>query len=127
VTQAPLDIEDFYAADERRRRSEEIELGTEWRDADGARYELSWIADTGELYVMREPGVAMTSDPFGDLYRSQLPMESVTVAVVGWIADRSEMEAVLDGWESAEPEPNGIAWLADRLNRRGVPRGPASG
>ena len=54
-----MDIEEFYEADERRRRSEEIELGTEWLDADGVRYELSWVADTGELYVMREPAVRM--------------------------------------------------------------------
>ena len=50
-----MDIEQFYEADERRRRSEELELGTEWHDATGARYEVSWVADTGELYVMFEP------------------------------------------------------------------------
>ncbi len=55
-----MDIEEFYEADERRRRSEEVEIGTEWHDADGARYELSWVADTGELYVMREPTVPMS-------------------------------------------------------------------
>ena len=50
-----MNIEEFYEADERRRRSEEIELGTEWHDRDGVRHEVSWVADTGELYVMREP------------------------------------------------------------------------
>ena len=87
-----MDIEQFYAEDERRRRSEEIELGTEWHDADRARYELSWVADTGELYVMREPSVPMTEDPFGDVYRSNVPVDEITVAVIGWIPDRHTMK-----------------------------------
>jgi hypothetical protein len=121
-----MNIEEFYEADERRRRSEEIELGTDWHDADGARYEVSWVADTGELYVMREPGVAMTEDPFGDVYRMDLPLSSVTVAVVGWVPDRDAMEHTLDGWQAAMGEPNSVAWLVGRLKERGVPREPAS-
>jgi hypothetical protein len=117
-----MDIEQFYAADERRRRSEEIELGTEWHDSDGARYELSWVADTGELYVMREPDVPMTTDPFGDVYRSNVPTGEITVAVIGWVPERDAMEEVLEGWEAAMGEPNSVAWLAQRLRDRGIPR-----
>jgi hypothetical protein len=126
LPETPTDIEEFYAADERRRSSAEIELGTEWHDTDGARYELSWVADTGELYVMREPDAPMTEDPFGDLYRSGLRTGSVTVAVVGWIPDRDEMERVLEGWESAMGEPNSISWLVERLHQQEVPRDPAA-
>ena len=120
-----MDIEQFYAQDERRRRSEEIELGTEWHDTDGARYELSWVADTGELYVMREPTVPMTEDPFGDVYRSDVPVDEITVAVVGWIAERTWMEEVLQGWQDAMGEPNSVAWIAEQLRVHGVPREPA--
>jgi hypothetical protein len=127
VPEAPIDVEQFYEADERRRRSEEIELGTEWYDADGARYEVSWVADTGELYVMREPGTQVTEDPFGGVWPRGLSLHSVTVVVVGWIASREQMEQILDGWESAMTEPNGLAWLAARLSERGVPKGPPSG
>jgi len=125
-----MDIEEFYAADERRRRSEEVEIGTEWRDADGARYELSWVADTGELYVMREPNVAMTTDPFGDVWRGSLPTGSVTVGVVGWVPDRERLEQVLEGWQEAMGRPDSVSWLAERLRRRSVPRrrpGPDAG
>ncbi len=125
-TGATINIEEFYAQDERRRRSEEIELGTEWRDADGARYELSWVADTGELYVMREPNVPMTEDPFGDVYRSDVPVDEITVAVVGWVPERGQMEQVLDGWEQAMAGPNSVAWVAGRLRQHGVPRQQAS-
>lgn len=121
-----MDIEEFYAEDERRRRSEEIELGTEWHDADGARYELSWVADTGELYVMREPSVPMTQDPFGDVYRSDVPVDEITVAVVGWVPDRTQMDEVLAGWEQAMAQPDSVSWIAARLRDHAVPRNQAS-
>ena len=50
-----MNIEEFYDADERRRESPELELGNEWRDADGYRYDLSYVVDTGELYSMAAP------------------------------------------------------------------------
>ena len=120
-----MDIEEFYAQDERRRRSEEIELGTEWHDADGARYELSWVADTGELYVMREPGARMSEDPFGDVYRVDVPLDEITVAVVGWVPDRARLEEVLQGWEEAMGESNSVAWIAEQLRVHQVPREPS--
>ncbi|HXX89122.1 MAG TPA: hypothetical protein VEI83_02720 [Acidimicrobiales bacterium] len=122
-----MDIEEFYEADERRRRSEEIEFGTDWADAHGARYELSWVADTGELYVMREPLVPMAEDPFGDVFTSSVPTDQLSVAVVGWIADRDQVEDVLTGWQDAMRAPNGIGWLADRLRERAVPRTAPAG
>jgi hypothetical protein len=117
-----MDIEEFYVADERRRRSEEVEIGTEWHDAAGARYELSWVADTGELYVMAEPNAAAIVDLFGDLYESSLPTDAVTVAVVGWIAERDRLEDVIAGWQEAMAGANSIAWLSDRLLQQAVPR-----
>lgn len=117
-----MDIEQFYDADERRRRSEEIELGTDWYDAAGTRYELSWVEDTGELYVMREPNAQFATDPFGDLYESHLPEDELSVAVVGWIRERAGVEAVLSGWEQEMGKPNAVAWLAQRLSDAKVPR-----
>jgi hypothetical protein len=121
-----MDIEEFYDADERRRRSEEIELGTEWHDADGARYELSWVEATGELYVMREPSVPMSVDPFGDLYGGgRVHTDAVTVAVVGWIPDRGRLDRVLEGWPQAMAGADSVSWIADRLRQHDVPRQPA--
>ena len=119
-----MDIEGFYSADERRRQSEEIELGTEWRDASGARYELSWVVDTGELYVMLEPTVGgLIEDPFGDVFDvGQARADQLTVAVVGWIPDRARVDEVLSGWGEEMGAENGISWLADRLKAAGVPR-----
>jgi hypothetical protein len=50
----------------------------------------------------------------------------VTVAVVGWIADRDEMERVLEGWESAMGQPDSIRWLVERLRQQAVPRDPTA-
>jgi hypothetical protein len=119
-----MDIEGFYEADERRRRSEEVEIGTDWHDGHGVRYELSWVADTGELYVMCEPDASVAVDLFGDFYEGQVPTGSVTVAVVGWIADRARVEQVLDGWQTAMAGPNSISWLTERLRAQAVPAKP---
>jgi len=122
-----VDIEEFYEADERRRRSAEVELGSEWHDASGARYEVSWVADTGELYVMLEPVSGNFEDPFGDIFPSRPSLELLTVAVVGWIPDRERLDAVLAGWEDAMPASDSVSWLAARLRDEGVPRAaPAS-
>jgi hypothetical protein len=119
-----VDIEGFYSADERRRSSEEIEFGSEWHDASGARYELSWVVDTGELYVMLEPLVGgLIEDPFGDVFDvGQARADQLTVAVVGWIPDRSKVDELLSGWGQEMGAENGITWLADRLKAAGVPR-----
>lgn len=119
-----MDIEGFYSADERRRASEEIELGTEWHDASGARYELSWVVDTGELYVMLEPVVGeLLEDPFGDVFDvGHARADQLTVAVVGWFPDRARLDEVLKGWEQEMGSGNSITWLADHLKAAGVPR-----
>jgi hypothetical protein len=119
-----MNIEEFYEADERRRRSEEIELGTEWHDLDGVRHEVSWVADTGELYVMREPAARISEDPFGDAFQGSLSIDAVTVAVVGWIPTRDRMEEVLAGWPDAMAGTESLAWLATRLGGQAVPKAP---
>jgi hypothetical protein len=114
-----MDIEQFYDADPRRRESEEIEFGREWSDANGGRTELSWVADTGELYAMAEPTESVEMDPFGDTRVDNLPTELVTVDVLGVITDRAELDRMLDGWEQAMGTPNSIQWVRDRITQAG--------
>ena len=114
-----MDIEQFYDADPRRRESEEIEFGREWADANGGRTELSWVADTGELYAMAEPTESVEMDPFGDTRVDDLPTELVTVDVLGVIADRAQLDRVLDGWEQAMGTANSIQWVRDRITQAG--------
>jgi hypothetical protein len=117
-----MDIEEFYSSDERRRQSAEVELGTNWFDAKGSRYELSWVQDTGELYIMLELVPEADSwTPFGDTEVEDMPVDRVLVMVVGYIATLDEVEALLAGWPDQMDKPDGISWVAERLRSHGVP------
>ena len=120
-----MDIEEFYSADERRRQSAEVEFGTNWFDAKGNRYELSWVEDTGELYVMLEllPEVD-TWTPFGDVEVENMPVDRVLVVVVGHVPTLQQVESILAGWPDQMAKPDGISWVAERLRANGVPATP---
>jgi hypothetical protein len=98
-----MDIEEFYDQDPRRRASDEIEFGREWSEND-RRFEVSWVADTGELYVMAEP-----------YSRREISTESVTVEVLGVINGRDAINAALSGWQEAMAQPNSLAWVRERV------------
>ena len=122
-----MDIEEFYDGDARRRPSAEIELGTDWHDAHGTRYELNWVEDTGELYVMREPAPHAREDPFGGLHYSMRSVEEkeMTVHVVAQIDSLDNLHKILEGWQDAVELNGGAEWLAERLRSAGVATGPA--
>jgi len=110
-----MDIEEFYDADERRRTSEEIQFGDEWTDADGRRYEVLWVADTGEVYAMYEPIEPMVSDAVGDVLVQHMPTSAVTVEVLGNITTREDIESRLEGWQDAMPDRGSIDWVRQRI------------
>jgi hypothetical protein len=121
------DIEAFYEDDERRRSSAEIEFGQDWHDARGVRYELSWIEDTGELYVMAEESPSGFIDPFGDQLDlfgrwsgASVPTSSLVVRVIGRVPSRDEVERLLEGWEEAMGQPDSTQWIIDRVRETGV-------
>jgi len=117
-----MDIEEFYSADERRRQSAEVELGTNWFDGRGNRYELSWVEDTGELYTMLElVPEADSFTPFGDIEIENIPVDRVLVMVIGYVPTLDDVELVLSGWPAKMAEPDGISWVAERLRSNGVP------
>jgi hypothetical protein len=118
-----VDIGQFYDADERRRQSAEVELGTEWRDGHGVRYELNWIEDTGELYVMMEPPPPEWEDPFGGIYvqtGDRASVSGMTVHVIARMESHERLEQVMDGWQAAMESQDSVGWLADRLRSAGV-------
>jgi len=118
-----MDIEQFYSADERRRRSAEVEFGNNWFDAKGNRYELSWIEDTGELYAMLEfVPEADTWTPFGDVEVEEVKVDSLLVTVLASIPDRAQVEQLLDGWADHMAGPDSVHWVADRLEAAGIVR-----
>ena len=110
-----MNIEEFYDADPRRRSSDEVNLGREWLDGSGRRYELNWVVDTGELYLMGEPAEPVEMDALGDAWVQDLPVDQIKVEILGSIAERSELESTLAGWEAAMDEPDGVAWIRQAL------------
>jgi hypothetical protein len=110
-----MDIEEFYAADERRRHSAELEFGRDWSDA-GRRCEVSWVEDTGELYVMREPDGGVVGDAFGDMVVRHVSEHDLGVEILGVIPGRDAISAVMSGWEQQMLKPDGMAWLRDRVD-----------
>ena len=85
-----MDIEEFYDADPRRRESGEIEFGRDWSDDAGGRCEVSWVVDTGELYVMQEPIEPVYSDGLGDVAVQHVPTEDVTVEILAVVPSRGD-------------------------------------
>ena len=111
----PLNIETFYDADERRRESMEYEFGSQWTDASGNEYELSWIASTGELYLMASPEADMSTDLFGDFYVSDEAVEELSVIVIATVATHDEVESRLEGWEDVIDSDDSLTWLLERF------------
>ncbi len=110
-----MDIEEFYDENPVRRSSDELEFGRDWTDDSGNRYEVSWVHDTGELYIMGEPVEPIFSDGLGDEVVQHLPTKDVVVTVLTTIAERSDIERTLGGWSEAMRQSNSLAWLRDRL------------
>lgn len=110
-----MDIAGFYDADPRRRASDEVSLGRDWLDADGQRFELIWVVDTGELYLMGEPAEPVEMDALGDAWVQDLPVDQIKVEILATIADRADVDSTLAGWEAAMDEPDGVAWIRQAI------------
>jgi hypothetical protein len=98
-----MDIEEFYDQDPRRRASDEVEFGREWSEK-GTQFEVAWVADTGELYLMAEPRS-----------RRGISSTAVTVEILAVIPARDTINAVLAGWSDEMQKPNSVAWLRGRV------------
>jgi hypothetical protein len=118
---AGVNIEEFYDADPRRRASDELQFGQDWHDARGNRYELNWVQDTGELYVMHDDPAPLWFDQFGDFMAIPPQPDDLGVRVLKLVHGHDQVTALLDGWQDAEGQPDSIRWLIDRLLGRDRP------
>jgi hypothetical protein len=91
----------FMAEDARRRTSDQLDLGATWREeGSNDAWRLSWLRETGELYLCRADG--------HDGSCSDVRL----LAVVGREAD---LDALLDGWRDLRTDPDGLSWLLGRI------------
>ena len=110
-----MDIETFYELNEARRESAEFEFGSDWTDASGNVYELTWVEATGELYLMLEPDAVVNEDAFGDFLVDAEEISDLTVVVVGRLATHTAVEDQLRGWREAMVAANSLSWLSAHL------------
>jgi hypothetical protein len=99
-----------------------LALGTEW--ADGSWFvnlALLWIAATGELYLLRQPRRAPSTEE-GLLVQlvvslvKRLKRDAWTVEVLGEFESRAQLDAALAGWQVAMgSERNGVRWIRARV------------
>ncbi len=112
-----MDIEQFYDENEKRRNSAEVEFGSQWSNAAGRLYKLSWVQETGELYLMSAPYGEVIEDPvLGDTVGFSEPLEALTVQVVGQFAALTDVEKEFVGWEDVINEENSLKWLHHHLH-----------
>jgi hypothetical protein len=109
-----VDLEQFYNEDSRRRHSEELEFGRDWTDEQG-RCEVSWVAETGELYAMREPEIGYAADGLGGMWVEGAQTRDLMVEVLGVVDSRDAIASVMSGWEQAMLEPNSLSWVRARV------------
>jgi len=135
-------VEAFYDADERRRRSPELDFGVWWR-AGGAMFRLTWVDETGELIAVqftpaRWVGLAdeLESVHVPRIYAERVELvaeqtglivgvalvggtaESVTV--LGVVRSRDVVERLLEGWAEVCGEPGSLEWVVERVHRSGL-------
>lgn len=92
----------FLAEDRRRRTSDQLDLGATWR-AEGSNdaWRLSWLRDTGELFLCR-----------ADMYDGACS----DVRLLAVLPREADLDALLDGWREERTDPDGLTWLFRRVS-----------
>ncbi len=93
----------FVAADPRRGRSDQLDLGATWREqGSNDAWRLAWLRDTGELYLCRADG-----------YDGSCTEVSVLAVLPG----EDDVDELLAGWRDHRTEPDGLSWVLRRTAR----------
>jgi hypothetical protein len=103
-----MDVDEFYEQDPRRQTSDEVEFGRDWYEGD-MRFEVAWVADTGEVFAMAEP-----------VSRRGITTESVTVEVLGVVEGRDAIDTRLSGWQDAMRQAGGLGWVREHVAPNGA-------
>ena len=92
----------FVADDPRRGTSDQLDLGATWRvEGSNDAWRLSWLRDTGELYVCRADGYDGSC---------------TDVHVLTVVRREADLDAMLDGWRDRRTDPDGMSWLLGRVS-----------
>ena len=96
----------FVADDARRGTSDQVDLGATWRSAgSNDAWRLSWLRDTGELYICRADGYDGSC---------------TDVHLIAVVRREADLDAMLDGWRELRFDPDGLSWLLGRISPMAV-------
>lgn len=112
-----MDIAEFYDADPHRRESEEVVYGDGWtQEGDPhSTYRVSWVADTGELYAVREPHPGgLLARYLDELEVDQADVHELRIEVLGTL-DRGRVEAALTDWRAHMHGDHSLGWVRARV------------
>ncbi|MEX2291696.1 MAG: hypothetical protein WD794_15395 [Mycobacteriales bacterium] len=92
----------FIADDPRRGTSDQLDLAATWRrSGSNDAWRLSWLRDTGELYLCRADGYDGTC---------------TDVQVLAVVRRESDVDVMLEGWRERRTDPDGLSWVLGRLS-----------
>jgi hypothetical protein len=107
-----MPIEVFYASDERRRNSEEQQVGEAlWLDKAGNTWEPWWVIATGDLYVLWIPPVPTAlGDPWngGTITITSGGAKQAMIRPLGRVAPVQELDTRLPGWRTRATQLGGV-------------------
>ena len=129
LLQAFRDLKTFYGDNPARLSSPEADYGVHWRleGWDGA-WRVSHVRNTGELYAVHKGPYRMGTLPAGETVISTGRSEGPVLVLGTFPADPHAgpadiwyrgLDTCLDGWARKCREPNGLAWLMDRIAQAG--------
>ena len=120
------DLESFYTQDPKRRFSPEAGYGVHWRLVGWAgTWRVSYVRDTGEIYVLFQGPTQAGRLPNGDLVLSSGTRQGPVLALGTFHIDENAgpqnvyyrgLEHFLSGWAKRCGEPNGLAWMIQRID-----------
>ncbi len=119
-------LESFYSDNPARRRSPEAGYGVHWR-LDGWRgtWRVSYVRDTGEVYAVFQGPTRPGRLPTGEVAVSSGTEEGPVLALGTFPIDENAgprdiyyrgLEQFLSGWAERCSEPNGLAWMIQRID-----------
>ena len=122
-------VEEFYSDNSARRRSPEADYGVHWKlDGWPNSWRASYVRDTGEIYAVHQGPIQTGILPTGEIIIAN-GLEEGPVLLLGhfpWQPSNLEeagphdvyyrgLEHHLEGWPERCVQPNGLAWVIEKL------------